>query len=110
MLPTGTDAGGPITLLSTAISEVFGEKGTIAINGVTDIDSIELRTVADKKTTQLAEAKAKFNLMEEAEEFHRLIVEKDVAGLQALAQLSRDVVAVTEDLRRSNNIIYPADK
>lgn len=125
MLHTGTDAGGPIVFeyedftltlytskcySSTAPTEIYGEKGTLTVNGVTDIDSIKLSTTSDKQTTQLAGAKTKYNLMEEALEFHRLIEENDTVGLKALEDLSRNVIEVTEALRRANGIVYPADK
>lgn len=125
MLHTGTDAGGPIVLdyedfsvtlytskcyTSTAPSEVFGEKGTITVNSVTDIDSIKFISAVDKTSEQLAGTKAELNLMEEAAEFSRLISENDVEGISALEELSRNVVEVTEDLRKQNGIIYPADE
>lgn len=125
MLHTGTDAGGPIVFeyqdftltlytskcyVSTAPTEIFGEKGTLTMNGVTDIDSISLTTIADKQTVQLAGKKTKYNLMEEVQEFYRLITENDIAGIKALEDLSRSVIEVTEALRKANNIVYPADK
>lgn len=124
MLHTGTDAGGAINLVyetftitiqtskcytSRAVSEIFGELGTLAINSVTDIDSVELRTIADKAVHQLANQKAKHNLMEEAQEFYQLISEKDSQGVEELLQLSRMVVEVTQDLRRQNKIEFAAD-
>lgn len=124
MLHTGTDGGGPIVLeyakftitlytskcyASSAVSEIFGERGTLILNGITDIDSIQLKLVANKQVIELAERKAEYNLMEEAEEFHRLITEKDASGIAVLAQLSRDIVEVTEDLRISTGIIFDAD-
>lgn len=124
LLHTGTDAGGPIMLEyegftisiqiskcynSSAVSEIFGEKGTLAINSVTDIESIQLSTISDKKVVQLAESKAALNLMEEAQEFYRLITEDDLHGIKQLEDLSRLIVEVTEDLRRQNGILFAAD-
>lgn len=125
MLHCGTDGGGSVVLeyesftvtlitskcyVSTAPSEIFGELGTLATNGVTDIESIKLSTVADKKTVELAKVKEKLNLKEEAQEFYRLITEDDTEGLEQLENLSRMVVEVTQDLRRQNGIEYPADQ
>lgn len=125
MTHTGADAGGPIILQydnftvtlytskcygSTAPSEVFGEKGTIKVNGVTDIESVTFTSATDKKSEELAGPKTKHNLMEEAEEFYRLINEEDVTGIDALKKLSRDVVSVTQALREANGIVFPADK
>jgi hypothetical protein len=67
----------------------------------------------DRKTKQseeLAEKKVELNLQEEAEEYARIINQKDHDAAAKLEQLSYDIVSVTSDLRRQNGIIYPADK
>ncbi|KAF2140534.1 uncharacterized protein K452DRAFT_288613 [Aplosporella prunicola CBS 121167] len=125
IIRTGADGGGLIMLqydnfavsinaskiyTSTAPSEVFGEKGTLVVNGVTDIDSIEYLDAKAKQKTQLAGEKAKFNLMEEAAEFARIINEKDAAAAKKLEEMSRIVIGITTDLRRQNGIVFDVEK
>ncbi|KAI4739971.1 NAD(P)-binding protein [Aureobasidium sp. EXF-12298] len=122
---TGADAGGFIVLqyekfgvqiqqskcfTSFAPTEIYGENGTISLNSVTDIASVKLWDRKTKQTEELAEKKADLNLQEEAEEFARIINNKDVDAAAKLEQLSYDIVSVTSDLRRQNGILYPADK
>ncbi|KAH0025780.1 NAD(P)-binding protein, partial [Aureobasidium melanogenum] len=122
---TGADAGGFIVLqyekfgvqiqqskcfTSFAPTEVYGENGTISLNSVTDIASVKFWDRKTKQTEELAEKKMDLNLQEEAEEFARIINNKDVDAAAKLEQLSYDIVSVTSDLRRQNGILYPADK
>ncbi|WPH00554.1 putative oxidoreductase ygjr [Acrodontium crateriforme] len=126
---TGVDGGGVIILqydhfgvqinhakayTSTAPCEVYGEKGTLTINATTDIESIRHWDPRTKETQELAGpcvrvVKPNVNMLEEAVEFARIITEKDRVAADALAEISRIVVKVTSDLRRQNNILYPAD-
>ena len=46
---------------------------------------------------------------EEATEFARIIEEKDTQAAAKLEELSRITINVTQDLRRQNGILYPAD-
>lgn len=122
---TGVDAGGPILLrypsfgvqinqskcyTSFASSEIYGENGTLTISGTTDIDGIKFWDRKTKETIELAGPKAKLNLQEEAEEFARIILEKDHSAAAKLEQISRDVVAVTSDLRKQNGIVFAAER
>ncbi|KAL1310965.1 hypothetical protein AAFC00_001185 [Neodothiora populina] len=122
---TGVDAGGFVTLnygdfgvqinqskcySSSAPSEIYGENGTIALNATTDIDSIKFTNRKTKQTQELAGPKVELNLQEEAEEFARIINDNDQQAAQKLEQLSRDIIAVTTDLRKQNSIVYKAEK
>jgi predicted dehydrogenase len=126
---TGVDGGGVIILQyegfgvqinhskgyqSFAPCEIYGEKGTLSINGTTDIKSLKHYDPKSKKSEELAgplrDEKAQVNMEEEAEEFARIINEKDEKARAELERISRDVIKVTSDLRRQNGISYPADK
>ncbi|KAK3051431.1 hypothetical protein LTR09_007454 [Extremus antarcticus] len=127
---TGVDGGGVIILhydtfgvqinqsksyTSTAPCEIYGEKGTITINATTDISTIKHWNPQTKETTELAGSyktvqKPFVNMEEEATEFARIIQEDDTAAAGELEDLSRAVLNVTQELRRQNGILYPADK
>jgi len=123
--PTGVDAGGFIVLnyatfgvqinqskcfTSVAPTEIYGEKGTVTLNGTADIESVKFWSNSTKKTEELAGKKAERNMQEEAEELGRIIEEGDKAAASKLEQISRDVLDVTTDLRRQNGIVYKAER
>lgn len=126
---TGVDGGGVIILQyetfgvqinhskgyqSFAPCEIYGEKGTLSINGTTDIKSLKHWDPVSKKSEEFAgplrDEKAQVNMEEEAEEFARILNEKDEKALGELERISKDVVKVTSDLRRQGGVVYPADK
>ncbi|KAK1056091.1 hypothetical protein LTR74_015173 [Friedmanniomyces endolithicus] len=127
---TGVDGGGVIVLryenfgvqinhsksyTSAAVCEVYGEKGTITVNGTTDISSVKHWDPVGKKTEELAGSyetveKPNVNMVEEAVEFARIVDEGDWEAAGKLEEISRIVIKVTADLRRQNGILYPADK
>lgn len=126
---TGVDGGGVIVLQyegfgvqinhskgyqSFAPCEIYGEKGTLSVNATTDIKSVAHWDPVGKKSEEFAgplrDDKAQVNMEEEAEEFARIVNEKDGGAARALEEISRTVVKVTSDLRRQNGILYPADK
>ena len=123
--PTGVDGGGFVTLnydtfgvqinqskcfTSKAPSEIYGEKGTITLNATTDIESVAFWSNSTKKTEELASKKAELNMQEEATELGRIIAEKDSSAAQRLEKISRDVLAVTTDLRKQNGIVFKAER
>ncbi|KAK8248714.1 hypothetical protein IWZ00DRAFT_303798 [Phyllosticta capitalensis] len=125
IIRTGADGGGLITLAydqfavsinaskiytSAAPSEVYGEKGTLIANAVTDIASVEFLDAKTKKKEQLAGEKAKLNLQEEAAEFARIINERDVAAASKLEEMSRIVIGITTDLRAQNGLVFDVEK
>ena len=112
---TGVDGGGVIILryegfgvqvnnakgyTSAAPCEVYGEKGTITINGTTDISSVKHWDPKSKATEELAGAykmvpKPYVNMEEEATEFARILREEDREAAAKLEEISRIVVEVT---------------
>ncbi|KAK3724541.1 hypothetical protein LTR37_001165 [Vermiconidia calcicola] len=127
---TGVDGGGVIILqydnfgvqinqsksyTSAAPCEVYGEKGTITVNATTDISTVKHWNPQTKDTQELAGSykkpeKPNVNMEEEATEFARIVEEDDTAAAAELEKISRIVIKVTEELRRQNKILYPADK
>ena len=100
---------------STAPCEVYGEKGTLSVNSTTDIDTLKHWSPQTKKSEELAGPcktveKPNVNMEEEAAEFARILEEKDTTALQELETISRNVIAVTSDMRRQAGILYPADR
>ncbi|KAK3066696.1 hypothetical protein LTR53_016849 [Teratosphaeriaceae sp. CCFEE 6253] len=127
---TGVDGGGVIVLryenfgvqinhsnsyTSAAVCEVYGDKGTITVNGTTDISTMKHWDPQSKKTEELAGSyktveKPNVNMEEEAVEFARIINEKDSKAAADLERISKIVIKVTSDLRRQNGLLYPADE
>ncbi|GAM86612.1 hypothetical protein ANO11243_046260 [Dothideomycetidae sp. 11243] len=123
--PTGVDGGGFILLqydtfsvqinqskvfTSNAPSEIYGEKGTLSINGTADIASVQFRSNKTKETEDLAKPKAEKNMQEEADEIGRIILEKDKTAAASLEQLSKDILAVTTDLRKQNGVVFKVEQ
>jgi predicted dehydrogenase len=99
---------------SSAPCEVYGEKGTLTVNSTTDIDTLKHWNPQTKTREELAGPcktveKPNVNMEEEAAEFARILEEKDAASLHELETISRNVLAVTADMRRQAGIVYPAD-
>jgi len=132
--PTGVDGGGMITLTfcttttdgkeytfpvqinqskcfkSTAPSEIYTENGTITLNATTDIDSVSFWDRRSKESKEVAGKKAEFNLVEEAEEFARIVQEGDHEAAKGLEEVSRAVLEVTEMLRKENGIVFGVER
>ena len=122
---TGTDGGGFILLQyekfsvsinqskcydSAAPSEIYGENGTVTVNATLNIDSLKWLNPRTKRIGDWAGPKEALKLKEEAAEFARIIESDDKKAAKELEDLSRIVLQVTTELRRQNNIIYPADR
>jgi predicted dehydrogenase len=125
IIKSGADGGGVMMLYyetfgvsinaskiytSTAPSEVYGEKGTLRCNGITDIASVEFWEASTKKSSELAQQKASLNMSEEANEYARIINESDQDTTDKLEQISKATQRVTEELRRENGIIFGVEK
>ena len=84
------------------------------MNATTDITTMRHWDPKSKNTIELAGSyltveKPNVNMQEEATEFARIIEQRDVAAAAELEEISKIVVSVTQDLRRQNGILYPAD-
>ena len=127
---TGVDAGGVGILQyeefgvqinnskcyqSAAPCEVYGERGTLTVNGTTDISSVTHFDPKTKKSEELAGPciqveKPNVNMEEEAEEFARIIKQQDWDAADELQRISKIVIEVTTDMRRQAGIVYPVER
>jgi predicted dehydrogenase len=126
MIATGADGGGTIVLryegftvsilaskiyTSTAPSEVFGEKGTLSVPTITDIESVKFLDAKLKgKATELGSKKCDLNLQEEADLFAGIIEGGNWAAAKELEGLSRAVIEVTESCRKANGLVFKVEK
>lgn len=125
IVATGADGGGPILLeyegfgvaimqskcfTSTAPTEVYGERGTLRCSGVTDIRDVEFVNAKTKEAVQLGMEKCHLNLMEECVEFARIIQQGDKDEVGRLEESSREVIKLTEKLRRDNGIVFGVER
>jgi predicted dehydrogenase len=95
---------------SDAPSEVYGEKGTLIIPTVTDVESVVFWDPKSKKREELVKEEkvpAELNLKEEAEEFARCIEEKDTKAIERYEGLSREILRVLERSRKQNGLLFP---
>jgi predicted dehydrogenase len=94
---------------SDAPSEIYGEKGTLVIPTITDIESVVLWDPKTKQRQELGGGKepAELNLKEEAEEFARCIEERDEQAIARYEKLSKDILKVLEGARRANGLLFP---
>lgn len=125
---TGADAGGVATLAyddpqggrftvvlnaskcyaSTAPSEVFGEKGLLVLDKITDIGRVAVQEYKGE-WEELGVPPQELNLAEEAEEFARIIEEEDWKEAERLGEISKIVVGVTDEMRRANGLLFPGE-
>jgi len=125
MLSTGADGGGHLVLKyegffvhlcgskmwdSGAPSEVYGDRGTLSVPTITDIERVTLWDPRRKERTELGGTKEVLNLKEEAQEFARIINDKDWETAADLEAHSRAVLKVTEKVRRDNGLLFPGEK
>lgn len=123
-IATGADGAGKLVLTydnfsvylchskiyaSDAPCEIYGEKGTLIVPAITDIDSVVLFDPRTKERTQLAGEKLPFelNLKEEAEEHARCIESRDEEALGRYEVLSKEILKVLEKSRRENGLLFP---
>ncbi|KAI4690172.1 uncharacterized protein J4E84_004354 [Alternaria hordeiaustralica] len=126
-IATGADGGGRLILAyptftvhlchskiynSDAPSEIYGEKGTLIVPTITDINKITFWDPKKKTREDVSGVKEpeKLNLVEEAREFARCIEEGDREALAKLEQHSRDTLAVMEKVRHDNGLVFPGGK
>ncbi|KAI0581246.1 oxidoreductase [Pyrenophora tritici-repentis] len=93
---------------SDAPTEIYGEKGTLAIKTVTDIDDVVFWDPKTKTKTSVERVKQpeKLNLIEEARAFAGILEGGDMEEVERLERHSRDVLAVLEKVRRDNGLLF----
>jgi predicted dehydrogenase len=125
IIRTGADGGGTLVLkydnfnvvlnfskmyYSSAPSEVFGERGTLTIPTITDIEKVSFWDPRKKERVELGVEKERLNLKEEAEEHARIILEGDIEATGRWERHSKAVVKITESVRRNNGLLFPAER
>lgn len=95
---------------SDAPSEIYGEKGTLVVPSITDIEKVTFWDPRTKKREELGTKKESLNLKEEAEEQARIIEEADWKAAGELEEHSRAVLKVTEKVRRDNGLLFPVER
>jgi predicted dehydrogenase len=125
IVATGADGGGTLILRyenftvhlsgtkmwnSDAPSEIYGEKGTLIVPTITDVESVIFWDPRTKAREELAGKKESLNLKEEAEEFARIINNADWKAAGELEEHSRAVLKVTEKVRKDNGLLFPGGK
>jgi predicted dehydrogenase len=126
IIRTGADGGGFILLsyesfgvqinaskiyTSVAPSEVYGEKGTLRINGVTDLEYVRFLDAKTKEVVELGGQKEELNLKEEAVLYAKIVGGKESEEeYERLCRVSNAVVNVTEGLRKEVGLTFPDQK
>jgi predicted dehydrogenase len=97
---------------SDAPTEIYGEKGTLVVPSITDINSVVFWDPKSKKREQVegVTKPQELNLKEEAAEFARCIEEKDQDALARYEKHSREVLRVMEKVRHDNGLVFPGGK
>lgn len=93
-------------------SEIYGEKGTLIVPTITDIDKVVFWDPKKKTREEVPgiQTPEKLNLTEEAREFARCIEERDQVALGRLEQHSRDTLAILHKVRHDNGLVFPGGK
>jgi predicted dehydrogenase len=94
---------------SDAPSEIYGEKGTLVVGSITDIEDVVMwdPKKKSKESVEGVQKPEELNLKEEAEEFARCIVEGDAEALGRYERHSKDVLKILEKARRDNGLVFP---
>ena len=96
---------------SFAKTEIYGSQGTLIANSIECIDEIYIDKHGNR-TQNLAYPKANINMIEEAEKFAELYLNrsKKAKEYERLIELARHVNKIITELRKQENIIFDADK
>ncbi|KAF2822059.1 NAD(P)-binding protein [Ophiobolus disseminans] len=126
-IATGADGAGKLILMypnfsvylchskiynSDTVNEIYGEKGTLVVPSITDVESVVWWDAKTKGREELAGGKepVELNLKEEAAEFARVIEEGDREALSRYEKLSRDVLGVLWKARMDNGLVFAGGK
>jgi predicted dehydrogenase len=125
MLSSGVDGSGTLimqydefvcTVLCSKISqshipsEIHGEKGTLVVDHVAPINSIQFVENKTRQSVEVAEEQSKNDMKYEIEEFVRMVKEKDYKAYEEYKKWSRAVLMITEKARRQNGILFDVEK
>ncbi|KAF2251105.1 NAD(P)-binding protein [Trematosphaeria pertusa] len=125
IIRTGADGGGTLILHydnfvvhlcgtkmwdSQAPSEIYGERGTLVVPMITDIEQVTFWDPRKKMREELGGPKEELNLKAEAEDFARIISEKDWDAAKRFETHSRETLKITEKVRRDNGLLFPVER
>ncbi|MCM3024964.1 Gfo/Idh/MocA family protein [Heyndrickxia ginsengihumi] len=105
-----------ITILCSKIShsyiqsEIHGEKGSIVIDSVSEINHTEFHDHHTKTTSVLSTSQLEQNMAYEIDSFVEIIERNDLQAYASLKQLSADVLSITETSRRQNDIVFKSEQ
>lgn len=125
-IATGADGSGTLVLMykegynvvlmaskvynSLAPSEIYGEKGTLTIPSITDVETVTFLDASKKGSREeLGGVMERLNLKEEALEHGRIIEDGDWEAVKRWESHSRGVVRITEGVRRANGLLFPGE-
>ncbi|CAI6332710.1 unnamed protein product [Periconia digitata] len=129
-LSSGADGGGHFILTydsftvhlssskmydSSAPSEIYGDNGTLSVPTITDIQSVSFWDPRKKAREVLGGSEGKgvepkWNLVDEAREFARILNQSDWEAAGVLERHSVEVLKVTEKVRKDNGLVFPGGK
>ncbi|MBP1968552.1 putative dehydrogenase [Virgibacillus natechei] len=93
----------------TISSEIHGEKGTLTMDHLAPIQSLELYDLKSKETQELAKPQSDLDMVYEVEAFVKMIEENDNAYHDWLLERSRHVVSGLEKARKKQGILFPGE-
>lgn len=124
-LSTGVDGSGSVLLdygthtctamfskitNSSLPGEISGENGTIVLDHVAPISSIEFTDRLSGEKEQLAVSEEENDMMYEAEVIAAAIQSNDRAVYEQYRSISEIVIHITEEARKQNQIVYAVEK
>lgn len=93
----------------TIPSEIHGEDGTLTIDHIAPIESLELYNRKTKETEELASKQEELDMIYELERFNQMIEQNDKASHNQWLKRSRLVAKWTEIARHQANILFPSE-
>ncbi|MGG1619475.1 Gfo/Idh/MocA family protein [Paenibacillus sp. NRS-1782] len=117
----GVDLGGPILLsypdftlviqlaknaVTTNRVEIYGDQATMISSGVSGITDVTVLDVRTQETDTVSALETHHFMFYEAQEFYRIIAEKDKDRYEELKSLSIEVQKISNELRYQNDIYF----
>ncbi|GER68655.1 oxidoreductase [Weizmannia acidilactici] len=91
-------------------SEIHGEKGSIIIEGISELQNMKFADVRTKEPVLFSGEQVEQNMMYEIIDFADIIAKKDRKAYEALKQSSFEVLSVIEKSRKQNGIVFKTDR
>ncbi|WP_342415233.1 Gfo/Idh/MocA family oxidoreductase [Paenibacillus sp. FSL R10-2782] len=117
----GVDLGGPILLsypdftvviqlaknaVTTNRVEIYGDQATMISSGVSGITEVSVMDVRTQEIDTISAPETHHFMFHEAQEFYRIIAEKDKDRYEELKSLSIEVQKISNELRHQNGIYF----